>query len=503
INEMNLKYVAGKTGYMILEMRTKDNIRRNSWDDVKFDIKSCDSADKTFSFKQENAGTRGVYYITVTTQKANTYPKLVKCPLTISVDNEVIKTLNPEMEVSPDVVVRTKILEKYYKDGKTPDYLVDGNADKPYSFEVKSFDQYNNLAETVEKDLDLKVSYVNGNSLDLLKDLSSVGDDTTGFRKYTVTVTKFGTYVISTDRSGPKGLYLEQESKFNVVPGTIDLSKTVVKAKDTPIKAGSKAAITIECYDKNGNPLNVKDYQDKFTATFVDAGNSKHESKSGFDEILKKVVYTTVTTVNIVGNVKVEVVYDKKQKVDTSKVVIVVIPGDPDPLNSVLSREVSPGTWTQYKNGDSFNVDTNDMLLLNVTLYDKYNNKIPSIPSDANVVNPLLSGNDMDEIKFTTIKNKANFDLHFNSNGDYVHIYQHLTSGTYDLTYTVKTTLGEAPFKYHVIIKKDDPGHGNGPFDPSQCVLKPKNVSFVAGNYEHFTLELRTKKGLLYNDDID
>ena len=65
INEMNLKYVAGNTGYMILEMRTKDNIRRNSWDEnVKFDIKSCDSTDKTFSFKQENAGTRGVYYIT-------------------------------------------------------------------------------------------------------------------------------------------------------------------------------------------------------------------------------------------------------------------------------------------------------------------------------------------------------------------------------------------------------------------------------------------------------
>ena len=504
INEMNLKYVAGKTGYMILEMRTKDNIRRNSWDEnTKFDIKSCDSTDKTFSFKQDNAGTRGVYYITVTTEKANTYPKLTKCPLTISVNGEVIKNLKPEMEVSPDTVVRTQILEKYYKDGKTPDYLVDGNADSPYSFEVKSFDKYNNLAETIEKDLDLKVSFIDGSNLDLLKDLTSQADTTTGYRKYTVTVTRFGTYVISTDRSGPNGLYLEKESKFDVVPGTIDLSKTVVLAKDTPIRAGSKAAITIECYDKNNNPLNVKDYQDKFTATFVDAGTTKHESKSGFENVLKKVVYTTVTTVNIVGKVKVEVVYDKKQKVDTSKVVIEVIPADPDPLNSVMSREVSSGTWTQYKNGDSFTVDTNDMLLLNITLYDKYNNKIPSIPSDADVLNPLMSGNDMDEIKFTTVKNKANFDLHFNSNGNYVHTYQHLTSGTYDLTYTVKTTLGEAPFKYHVIIKKDDNGHGNGPYDLSKCVLKPKNVSFVAGNYEHFSLELRTTKGLLYNDDID
>jgi len=49
-------------------------------------------------------------------------------------NGEVIKNLYPEMEIYPDVVVRTQILEKYYKNGKTADYLVDGNADKPYSF---------------------------------------------------------------------------------------------------------------------------------------------------------------------------------------------------------------------------------------------------------------------------------------------------------------------------------------------------------------------------------
>ena len=33
--------------------------------------------------------------------------------------------------------------------------------------------------------------------------------------------------------------------------------------KVTPIRAGSKAAIPIEYYDKNNNPLNVKDYQNQ------------------------------------------------------------------------------------------------------------------------------------------------------------------------------------------------------------------------------------------------
>ena len=100
------------------------------------------------------------------------------------------------------------------------------------------------------------------------------------------------------------------------------------------------------------------------------------------------------------------------------------------------------------------------MLLLNDILYPKYNNKILSISNVANVLNPLMLGN----------------------------------SGTYDLTYIVKTSLGETLFKYHIFIKKDDNGHANGPYDLFQCVLKPKNVSFVAGNYEHFPLELRNKK---------
>ena len=55
---------------------------------------------------------------------------------------------------------------------------------------MKSFDQYNYLAETIEKDFDFKIFISKWKSLDLLKDLSSVVDITTGFRKYTETKTK-------------------------------------------------------------------------------------------------------------------------------------------------------------------------------------------------------------------------------------------------------------------------------------------------------------------------
>ena len=45
--------------------------------------------------------------------------------------------------------------------------------------------------------------------------------------------------------------------------------------------------------------------------------------------------------------------------------------------------------------------------------------------------------------------------------------------------------------------------HGNGEYLISKCVLKPTDTTFIAGNYEKITLELRTEEGLLYNDDID
>ena len=74
IIDQNLKYIAGRTGYIMLEIRTKSNVRKNYWDGFTFTIESSDKTDKSFGFVQERAGTLGVFYITVTSQKSNTYP---------------------------------------------------------------------------------------------------------------------------------------------------------------------------------------------------------------------------------------------------------------------------------------------------------------------------------------------------------------------------------------------------------------------------------------------
>lgn len=63
--------------------------------------------------------------------------------------------------------------------------------------------------------------------------------------------------------------------------------------------------------------------------------------------------------------------------------------------------------------GDSFIFDTNEVLLLNITLYCKYNYYISNIPADANVLTTLTSGNQIDQIVFTLAENPGYFGLDF------------------------------------------------------------------------------------------
>ena len=85
-------------------------------------------------------------------------------------------------------------------------------------------------------------------------------------------------------------------------------------------------------------------------------------------------MYTSDNEEKKVGNIKVEVLYDNKENVDASSIIIVVIPGEPYPPNSILSRETSSGIFTEYNDKDSFEVNVKETLQLNVTLYDKYKN---------------------------------------------------------------------------------------------------------------------------------
>ena len=498
INDQNLKFIAGESGYLMLEIRTAKNIRKNDALNVDIQVKSCDKTDTSFKSTMSKSGLLGVFKITITTQKANTYPKLVKCPLDIYIDNILIESLHPEMEVSPNIVVEIKILEEYFKSGSNTE-LKDGNADTNYVFEVASFDQYNNLAETVQDTIGLKVTYKGGSETKT----TSENEVNSGYRKYTVTATKAGTYVVSTSKSGSQGIYLRNEASFLIYPGAIDLTKTVIKEKTTPIQAGDRPAISIVAYDKYSNVLDYTKYINKFNATFIDANNKDLVSSPSYDSGAKKVFYTSDLQVTIVGNTKVEVIYDGKENIDTSKIIIEVLPGEPYAPYSILARETSSGAYERYYEGDMFSASAEESLKLVVTLYDIYKNFVNNLPATAQVKSAKISGNYMKVISFSVTKNTDSFSLDFEGNFIYVLIYRHLVRGVYYLDLTVSSALGSHDFRYYINIVSGDEYHGNGDYVLSKCVLTPNNVSFTAGNYQKFTMELRTQEGLLYNDDID
>ena len=222
------------------------------------------------------------------------------------------------MEVSPDAIVRTKKNERYYKDGKISEALIEGNIDTNL-FEVASYDQYNNLAETLQEIVGIKVSKKEGEEI---TDTTSETDQETGYRKYSVPITIYGVC-----------LYLANKSVFTVHPEVIDLSKLIAKERAIPIKIGIKPRLNIEAFDKYDNQLYTKDYVNKFDATFIDSNNEEHASTGAYDTLIEKVVYTSNTPVTIVGDVKVFLIYDNKTIINISNVIIIIGPGDSIQLN--------------------------------------------------------------------------------------------------------------------------------------------------------------------------
>ena len=164
----------------MIELRTSDNVRKNFWDGYNFKVEGYDENDKKFSYTQESAGTMGVLYLTVNIEKSNIYPSLVKCPLKIYLNNQLLTYLNQEQEVSHDEVVRTEILPEYQKKPTSSKVLKDGTADDNYVFEVASYDQYGNLVETLKEVVGMKVNYQGRDEILT----TSVINTTTGYRKY-------------------------------------------------------------------------------------------------------------------------------------------------------------------------------------------------------------------------------------------------------------------------------------------------------------------------------
>jgi hypothetical protein len=195
INESMLSFVAGQSGYLIVETRTTDGLRKNNWL-AKLEVKSA-IGDTALTSVVRNAGKPGVYYITVSSTNANvltsgTTPHLLK----IFVNGVEVIKLQPEILVSPNTMDKAEILQDYIK---SPNILLEGSADIPYVFKIKSVDKYGNPSLTDFNMLKLSIIDPNNNlaTYDIGKDV------TTGMAIYTLSNKLAGSYAISANNNLP------------------------------------------------------------------------------------------------------------------------------------------------------------------------------------------------------------------------------------------------------------------------------------------------------------
>ena len=145
--DSNLKFQAGDSGYFIIELRTKNNLKYTTsltneiYSSIK--VQSCNVGDTSFNYQVLSPTPNFMIYIKVTTQLSNNYPTNQKCPLSFSISSSSINVA-PLMEVSPSSL-RSAVIPNSYLKVAEGNELKDTNADISLKFEVVGYDKFKNV----------------------------------------------------------------------------------------------------------------------------------------------------------------------------------------------------------------------------------------------------------------------------------------------------------------------------------------------------------------------
>ena len=495
INSESLSYVAGNVGEMFIEVRTINNLRKNWWGTYTFTIENCVSQaeDPSFTYSQEKSGTLGVFYITVQSTLANTYPVAKECRLKIYLDGELITALSPNMQVSPNVIAKTSVKSEYIKQGNT---LLDGNADTPYVFVMQTFDKYNNLnqgdVETIGLTCTRKSENVN---------MTAKLDATTGELEYIVNNTVAGTYTINSKNDKNDSPYLAHSLTFENKHGEVTASTSKIEVSTIVIEAGEEGKVIITPMDSNGNVIPGKDAQGKFVVEVKESGSTTPVIAEE-NVINDKLEYSTILTK--AGDAEWTIKFNDEEIAGEVIYKTTVNPSDADPTKSTVYVMNSLNTLVEYKNNTQISAQTVKPIEIHVNITDTYGNSITEIPNDVTITNAVLKGNDMEPITLELSRDSQS-ELIVRIPSLKEDEYKHLVSSSdYTIDFTVSTPEGSASYHYNVLLvsDKDDSGYGNGPYYADKSTLNPTSVVIYAGSSAAINLLVKTAKGLLYHNVI-
>ena len=494
ISQNSLQFEAGDIDSFLLEIRCADGKRKADFiQTISFTFSYHNGSilnTGNFNATIQNATLRGRFLVTIYGELANNrdLPFLVK--MFVGTGNQIPQTLN--LTVEPANLDHITL---------PSDLIMQGTADNDFVFNVQPYDRFNNVADVVESDINLRIIFpVSSSNTSITSSYSASKDPASGSIGYTVKSRVAGTYQLESS------LFVnDQTPSFLITPGAPSVLTTnvVVFPNSSSIQAGDQLSVNIVVMDAYYNKIlaGKSSTTDQFLLSQISLGLSQGQNYTKLQLI--------VDTPN--NNLQLNINYTQAGIVTFSPLlvgsplqctgcVVNVTPGDIDiestkffSLNLGVNYNETRTIETQY-GSNSLNFYSQ--------LYDKYGNIQQAINPKANF-QLTMDGNAMAVLTFNLSSDGVN-TLYFSIlSGDTDTFSRLVPRNNYSLSLTYSLNTFSDFVNLTLEIIGTDDGAGNGPYVANNVFIQPQSIMIAAGNTGYLTIVLRQQYQLRYNGLFD
>ena len=495
-----IQATSGQWEQFMIELRTKTRLRKNYWyDNVYSNISVIFSINNNtyYNYKFSNGEKPGQYYLNVLTNK------------TFSVND------NNQIRISLNNITLNEVYCNYLVFASVPSYglvydlnntkisrqLPDTNADdSSYTFSIKLYDKFNNLAESCLSDMNMiiispKINYTVYTRINYSQ------------KTFNIQLKPIfaGVYTISS-------AYFNYNYTFKSYSGAPSSQNSIIIANATAI-AGQMQSVYIIPYDKYNNlinPTNLNINKYSLYRKWIENGNYVNYASvpnPTINNYIKSdgtVVSAIQYQVNLTNqNLNVfRGTLETVNEISCQNCFTMVFPNKADFISSlVLVYDFFKGIFEQITDNLVLK-NSNSYPIIRVLMRDQYKNMI-------NVIDRNLS-------YYATISDRKNFVYRLNSSIDpsnsYIEflkcndpkinkiLYENIVQGYYFLT--ISNSLNQKiTNSIRIIGEGENSDASNDPFSENKTIILDKKLNFQAGGNGNFILEMRTTENTRRNEN--
>jgi hypothetical protein len=492
LSKTDLKFVAGKSDSFMIELRDVSGLRKA---DANVDFKwKIDSKDSKLAVLFESGDKRGRFLATVTGELSNN--KVAPTVLTLIIIDKNPLSVKANIEQAIPTTLKVVVTPGPLKSIEIEDessLKVGSNADEDFLFSVIPRDQYNNVAEVQAESINLKVIFPARNEGQQGGNVWNARlEQKTGYVIYTVACRIAGQYIIDSQ-------LLTESKYFLVAPGAPSAKYSTIVVSPTGLNAGEKVSVKITAVDSYNNlikPSGRKDLSSSFVlgSTLGDEQLTYNLTENTVSEILEgSFTYIKVGMVTVKALVKGDPI-----ACDSCTVTY-----NPNEIDIKRSKFLVQVAGDVFKDAPLIEIPaTTPSLDIIVRLFDRYDNAIERIYSNQ-TFSLQLSGHDMEPVDFIGSINEASPKFTLSEENKKALAILVAADG-YQLTLTYnKESKPVDSVNLLMNILGDADGAGNGPWVAVMTWLSEPNAIVTAGVEKFINVELRTKKNLRFNGELE